>query len=254
MSGLSVVSLLAYDYRYAFRSIASYYGIADEIIFGLDSERLSWMRNPFELDLREIETFIAKIDHDKKIRIVEGDFHSADHPMVNDVMERGFLAKMCVEENWVVQIDADEILLNAVEFREWLLKTQPLECNVRGRWIGVFKQFGNQMLVIDPPGEQVHVATMSRAGYISGRDTGQPGVMSPLEILHFSSARSPDEFRQKLQNWGHAKDFDTDAFFKLWENVTLENYHEIKDFHPIYGPAWHSLKAITLNLPEIALT
>jgi hypothetical protein len=210
------------------------------------------MRNPFKIDLEEVNAFISKIDRSRKIRIIEENFHSADNPMQNDISERGFLAKQCVAGNWVVQIDADEILLNATEFKDWLLKHQPRGYNVRGRWIGVFKRFGNQMLVIDPPGEHVHVATMAREGYVSGRDTGQPGVMSPLEILHLSSARSADEFRQKLQNWGHAKDFDTEAFFRLWEDVTLENYHEVRDFHPIYGPAWPSLKAITLHLPGIS--
>jgi hypothetical protein len=48
----------------------------------------------FKFDLEEVcGAFIAKIDRLKKRRIIEGDSHSADTPMQNDVLERSFLGK-----------------------------------------------------------------------------------------------------------------------------------------------------------------
>src|ERR1700743_384314 len=108
MPGLSFVTLLAYDYRYAFNSIPSYYALADEIILGVDKDRLSWMKKPFQIDIAEVQAFINRIDTGRKIRIVEGDFHQADHPMANDNFERSELSKACAPGNWVVHIDADE--------------------------------------------------------------------------------------------------------------------------------------------------
>lgn len=248
MAGLSFVSLVAYDYRYAYSSIRSYYDIADEIIVGVDIDRLTYMKRPFHFDMGEFQQFVSQIDREGKIRVVEQDFHVADHPMGNEVRERQILSKECKPGNWVVQIDVDEVFLNGPEFKAWLTANNPQQNNVFGRWIAVFKCFGNQVLIIDPPGEPVPVATMTRNEYTSGRLTPQPGVMSPLQMLHFSWGRTPEELAQKLTNWSHAKDFNLQAFFDMWQSVTLENYQQFKNFHPLHGPAWQSLKLATLNV------
>jgi hypothetical protein len=247
MAGLSFITLLAYDYRYSYPAVRSYYKLADEIILGLDADRLTWMQQPFEIDMDEIKAFIADIDPQRKIRIVEGNFHSAGNPMVNDAMERSRLSEQAAPGNWVVQIDADEILVNGPEFREWLLLKDPVPYNVFGRWLSVFKLFGKQALIIDPPGEYVPVATMLRGQYTGGRLTRQQGVMSPLRLLHFSWGRTPAQLMQKLRNWSHARDFDVEKFFDFWESVTLENFAEAKNFHPLHGPTWSSLKRAEID-------
>jgi hypothetical protein len=113
---------------------------------------------------------------------------------------------------------------------------------VSGRWISVFKTFGDEVLVIDPPGELVSIATMLRGQYAEGRRTGQQTVLSPLRLLHFSWGRTPQELRQKLENWGHARDFDIPGFFAFWDSVTLQNFDQARNFHPLDGPLWQSLK------------
>jgi hypothetical protein len=246
MAGLSFVTLLAFDYRYAPAAIRSYYDIADEIILGLDADRLSWARQPFEIDLSEVRQFIAGIDAGKKIRIVEGNFHAHEHPMANDVAERGELSRHCAPGNWVVQIDCDEMLLNAADFRRWMQSADPA-IGVGARWISVFKTFGDAVLIIDPAVEMTPVATQLRGQYTLARWTGQQYVESPLLVLHYSWGRTPAELRQKLQNWSHDRDFDVEAFYRMWESVTLENYRECKNFHPLNGPLWPGLKAATLK-------
>lgn len=247
MPGLSFITMLAYDYRYSYMAIRSYYDIADEIILGVDADRLSWMKQPFEIDMNEVHAFIADFDKQKKIRIIEGNFHSADHPMTNDSLERSFLSNQTTPGNWVVQIDADEILMNAVEFKQWLLANNPVQYNVFGRWLTVFKTFGNQVLVIDPPGEAAPVATMIRNQYTGARATAQQGVMSPLQLLHFSWGRSPEDLYRKLKNWSHAKDFDIQRFFDFWTAINLTNFTSARNFHPLSGATWQSLKVAQIN-------
>jgi hypothetical protein len=251
MPGLSFVTLLAYDYRYAFHAVGSYYDLADEIILGLDADRISWNKQPFHIDMAELQAFIDSIDTSGKIRIVEGDFHSADHPMTNDSNERSMLSEAAAPGNWVVQIDADEMLLNGPDFKAWLLQNDPRQHNVYGRWFSVFKVFGNEILIVDPPTEIVPVATMLRGRYTAARATAQEGVMSPLHLLHFSWGRSAGQLRQKLENWGHARDFDVEKYFEFWRSVTLENFGQARNFHPLKGVTWQSLKRAQINFnPE----
>lgn len=246
MNGLSFVTLLAYDYRYAFGAISSYYDIADEIVLGLDSDRLSWMRQPFVIDIDEVAKFISQIDQKKKIRIVEGNFHTSDHPMENETLERNALSLQCSEGNWVLQIDGDEILMNAPEFRQWL-QTAPPDHRCAARWFNVFKFFGDKALMIDPPTELTPVATKLRGQYVSARVTQQPVVVSPLNLLHFCYGRSPEDLLAKLRNWGHARDFNISAFFEMWKSIDLQNYESLHNFHPLNGPTWQSLKLTTIR-------
>ncbi len=248
-SGLSFVTLLSFDYRYADRAINSYYAIADEIILGVDADRLTWMKQPFSIDMEEVRAFIAKIDVAGKIRIVEGNFHAHDHPMANDTGERNFLSEQCRPGHWIVQIDADETLLGgggAVEFRRWLLQSNPEGC-VSARWISIFKLFERHALVIDPPLETTPIATRLRGQYQMARWTNEPVVLSPLQLLHLSWGRTPEELREKLRNWSHSRDFDVEAFFAMWEAVTLENYQALRDFHPIDRVSWPRLGVMAVE-------
>lgn len=247
MPGLTFITLLAYDYRYSYMAIRSYYDIADEIILGLDAQRLSWMKTPFAIDMDELRAFIAEVDKGNKIRIVEGDFHSGDHPMKNDVGERQALSLAATPGNWLIQIDADEILLNAAEFKQWMVANNPVQYCVVARWITIFKVFGNEVLVIDPAGETVPVGTVLQGQYIAPRTTAQQKVLCPLQLLHFSWGRTGEELKQKLTNWSHAHDFDVNAFYRFWESLTLENFGQARNFHPLSGATWASLKRATIN-------
>jgi hypothetical protein len=254
MPGLSFVTLLAYDYRYCYQAIRSYYDIADEIILGLDADRLTWSKRPFAIDLEEVRAFVAEVDRDRKIRVIERDFHGEDTPMKNDTRERSLLSREAAPGNWVVQVDADEILMNAADFRAWLLAEAPADHLILARWLSVFKVFGDQVLVVDPPGEAVPVATMARGEYVMARLTGQPQAMSPLQVLHFSWGRTPQELRQKLDNWSHAQDFNVEDFYAFWDGVTLDNYTQARDFHPLDPPVWGALKRATLHFVPGART
>jgi len=245
MAGLSFVTPLAYDWRYALDAIRSYYCIADEIILGLDRSLISWSGNRFKVDMAELGRGLRRIDMDRKIRLLRGDFHSHGAPMRNDTWERNWLSRKCRPGNWVVQIDSDEVLVNPREFREWLVRRTGGQ-TVNGRWELVFKVIGGTALVVDYRKSYIQVATMRRGGYVSARETTERRVVSPLVLLHYSLGRTAADLKQKLYNWSHSPDFDLPAYLKLWKSVTLRNYGRFRNFHFLYGPHYPRLRAVSL--------
>jgi len=107
----------------------------------------------------------------------------------------------------------------------------------------VFKTFGDVALMIAPPYEAAFVATRARE-FEKARVTKEPThVQSVASILHYGWGRTRDEVKQKLENWGHSQDFDTKGFLSFWDSVTLENYKDFKNFHPLRPELWSALEA-----------
>lgn len=246
---ISVVMPIAYDFRYSYRSLEKVYEIADEVILGLDRDRVSWSGKPFDFDLEEFRATVATIDRRNIVRLVEGDFHSAGSPMGNDVNERNVLSTHCRPGNWIVQIDSDEQAINAKDFRAWLTRADRSK-DVQAKWITVFKSFGDKCLVANEPDLKVSVATTTPAKYRDARESDRPKVLSNLLLLHFSWGRNRAELAQKLTNWSHSQDFDTAKLLALWDSVTLENYQQFRNFHPLYPPLWSKLSLITLRADQ----
>ncbi len=246
MAKLSFATLFAYDYEYLIKSIASYYKIADEIIIGIDDSNLSWKKKSY--DMSNAESFFDKLDNldnDRKVRWVKGNFHELDNPMHNETKERNVISSFCKNE-WIVQIDADEVLLNPEEFAAYL-ETAPKDACIRATWESVFKKVGDKHLIIDGKKETTAVATTAKEGYVAGRGTKQGAIISPLRLLHFSWSRTEKELWQKLTNWGHADDFDTRKFFEFWKSINETNYQTARDFHPLDRVSWPALKLVELK-------
>jgi len=239
---ISVVTLLAYDYKYLKDSITSYYNIADEIILGLDINRKSWRNQPFELDNGYLNSIIKEIDKDNKIRIIESDFYKFENAMSNEVFERNYLSQFCKKENWILSIDVDERLIDSNSFKSWL-ENAPKSHDIGAKWLGVFKIIDGKKLSIDAE-ENTVVATYGQGQYKSGRKTGKQMIQSPLKLEHYSWGRTSEELWQKLNNWGHSQDFDIKKFFDLWNSINLDNYKLYKNIHPLNGVDWPSLKLI----------
>ena len=111
----SVISLISYDAEYLSESIKTYYNYVDEIVLGLDKDRISWSGNKFSFDEGKLWSELQAIDGDNKISIIEENFHRSRVPIENDTHERNYLKSKC-EHDWVFSFDADEMLVNAREF------------------------------------------------------------------------------------------------------------------------------------------
>jgi hypothetical protein len=254
MAGLSFVTLVSYDVQLLPEVIGSYYAIADEILLGLDKDRIAWSGRPFALDLPALKARLAAQDPGAKIRWVEEDFHSAGGPMECDTAERNHLSTLCKPGNWVMQIDADEVLLNASELKAWMDAQPAAPMRVIAYWITVYKRLPDALLVVDDPTFQVmQVGGWERGAYFAPRLTREPDRMAPLKLLHYSYGRSEAELEQKLGNWGHAREVDVDAFLRRWRSVDAANYAQQRDLHPVWGPTWPRLRLLPLSPPEALL-
>ena len=87
----SVISLISYDADYLPSSIEKYYEYVDEIILGVDKDRISWSNNNFSFDETVLWKELGRIDGDSKISVIEEDFHKSEIPIENDNYERNFL-------------------------------------------------------------------------------------------------------------------------------------------------------------------
>lgn len=244
---ISIITPIAYDYKYAFNSIACYYNIADEIILGLDRDRISWSNNLYKFDDNKFFDTIHKLDTENKISVIQDNFHLYESPIHNDTYERNFLSNSCKQGNWIIQIDSDEYLLNPKEFATWLNNTDT-NFDIHAEWITVYKVIGDHCLIINEPNNSIPIGTMTRNSYVSCRDTQKRNLKSNAKLLHYSWGRSRDELLVKLKNWGHSKDFDTQKYLDIWDLINLENYTQLKNFHPLYGPYWRNLQALHLKL------
>jgi hypothetical protein len=262
---ISAISLISYDAHYLPNSLPKYYNYVDEIILGLDESRISWSGNEFSFDEGGLWEALKKIDVDNKISVVEGNFHKSANAMENDTNERNFLKEHCTKD-WILSIDADEDLLNAKNFFNVYC---PIASNYAKKvdfcmtWATPYKMIDDTVLVIanedDSPflGENQSVlshkdATFTYARWTNLSAAGANRIQAPLTAIHWSLCRPRDELYRKVHNSSHSDLAPTDPFFKIWDQVTLDNYHELRNFKTsgLGGAQWPKLFAVPKNQLE----
>jgi hypothetical protein len=237
----------------------------DEIILGLDESRITWSGNDFVFNESKLWEELKQIDTEGKISIIEGNFHKSSIAIENDNYERNYLKSHCSNE-WILSIDADEQLLNAKDFFNRF-------CTIASRyaqktdfcmtWATPYKIIDNTVLVIanddNTPflGENQGVLTHKNNTYTYARWTdlsaaGANRVHSPLLALHWSLCRDKKDLHQKIHNIGHSDLVENDPFYKIWDQVTLDNYHELRNFKTsgLGGAQWPKLFAVPKNQLE----
>ena len=268
----SVISLISYDADYLPASIRSYYNYVDEIVLGLDENRTSWSGNNFSFDEEKLFKELGAIDGDGKIEIIEDNFcRNTEKYIENDNFERNFLKSHCTH-NWIMSFDADEELINSHEFfanfcpiAEKYYQTH--DCAFT--WFLPYKEFENDYLVIaNEDGsfirtEQQGFATNKINQYVYARWTNltqnRPNrlILTPLTIKHWSLCRPDEQLHQKINNIGHADLTERgDPFYQMWQQVTLDNYHEMRNFKTSglgQPEQWPSLVQIPKEVFEEAL-
>jgi hypothetical protein len=257
----SAISLISYDANYLPQSISRYYDYVDEIVLGLDKDRITWSGNSFTFNESELWAALSKLDGDSKISIIEEDFHQSKVAIENDNYERNFLKSHC-ENDWIISIDADEYLLNAKDFFYNycpLVERYASKADICMTWAMPYKAIGDDILVIanadNSPffGENQGVMTHKNNTYTYARwtdvsATGANRLLSPLVALHWSLCRPKEDLRQKIHNIGHSDLVEKDPFYQIWDGVTLNNYQELHNFKTsgLGGAQWpklHKLKA-----------
>ena len=261
----SVISLISYDAGYLPNSISSYYDYVDEIILGLDIDRVSWSNNSFTFNEEKLFSELSEIDVDNKISIIEDNFHQSAIAIENDNYERNFLKAEC-NNDWVFSFDADEYLVNAKDFFYNycpLVEKYADKIDICMTWATPYKIIDDTILVIankdDSPfyGENQGVVTHKNSTFTYARwtdksATGHNRVISPLIAIHWSLCRSKEDLHEKIHNIGHSDLVENDPFYNIWDKVTLDNYKELENFKTSgLGQAqWPKLYALPLEQLE----
>lgn len=254
----SVISLISYDAEYLPDSIRSYYDFVDEIVLGLDEDRVTWSGNKFSFNEGELYKNLKQIDVDNKISIIEHNFHQSKVALENDNFERNYLKSQC-SHDWIFSIDADETLINTKDF---FLKFLPLveryhnKVDLLFTWFLPYKELDDSFLVIANNdnswfrGDTQGFATHKDNTFTYCRWTNnKKHLMSPLAILHWSFCRPEQKLGQKLNNFGHSDKTAGDPFFHNWKIVNKDNYQQLRNFKTSgYGAnQWEKLIRIPKN-------
>lgn len=258
----SAISLISYDAKYLAKSIEKYYDYVDEIVLGLDKDRITWSGNSFGFNESQLWSELSSLDGDNKIVIIEENFHQSGVAIENDNYERNYLKSHC-NYDCVVSVDADEYLLNAKNF---FYDHLPIAGRYLGKadiclnWATPYKQIDDTLLVIanedNSPflGENQAFITSKNNTFTYARWTdvsayGENRIHSPLIAIHWSLCRSQEDLYTKINNIGHSDLVEKDPFYAIWKDVTLDNYDQLRDFKTsnLGGAQWPKLLAIPVN-------
>lgn len=234
---------MSYDWDFIEPSVKSWIDHVDELIMGLDENRLSWSGKPFSIPADAPEKVRAL---SPKIRLIEDYFYIAGlAPMECDTRERNLLSTYAQPGDWIVSVDADEIVINPECIKPFLQSQPDKDVCVYGYWITVYKELQDSYLVVGqndrPLLSDMVFATGVPEQFKIARLTSQKRVNCPAVFLHFSWARTEEELYRKLTNWSHSDDFDTDVHMAHWRTANETNYKSFKDFHPLEPAAWPQL-------------
>ena len=259
MKKKSVISLISYDAAYLPESVSKYYNYVDEIILGVDKNRTTWSGNSFSFDENKLWSELGAIDGDSKISVVEEDFVKSKVAIENDNYERNFLKAQCTHD-WIFSIDADEYLVNPKDFFYNycpIVERYYNKADICMTWATPYKTIDDTTLVIANEdgtpffGENQGMCTSKDSTFTYARWTdksaaGHNRLMSPLVAVHWSLCRNKEDLHEKINNIGHSDLVENDPFYQIWQQVTLDNYHELHNFKSSgLGTAqWPILRAI----------
>ncbi|WP_165023362.1 hypothetical protein [Dysgonomonas sp. ZJ279] len=242
---IKVGYLISYDYQYLEISLPTIYKNADYIALAIDKDRKTWSGTSFNIP-DSFFNWIKEIDIDKKIHIYEDSFYDPTLSTIEcDTRERNMLARFMGDDGWHIQIDTDEYFLDFSKFIQYI---KSLDINIStivyAEWITMFKQSGNDTLLIDSC--EIFPLATNRPVYKKARFTDKlkKNIYTKFKVIHQSWARSEDELAFKLKNWSHAQDFNVDAYFNLWKVLDRYTYKYLANFHPMNPPLWKSLECV----------
>jgi len=249
--------LISYDYDYLKYSLPQIYGNnkVQEIILVIDKDRLTWSGNKFEIP-NDFFEWIKEFDVQRKIKILEDSFCDTTlSPMINETVERNYLYSKMGKCNWYIQLDCDEYFIDFNSFineleKIYLEKNRLLnQISVTVRFANLFKKIEQGFLVISPVKENCWVATSNPICYYGRVNEDNEKMESESILVHQSWAREEAEIYQKITNWGHKNDFNSESYFKLWKSLDDHNYKYIQNFHPLKNNngIWNELKLLSVE-------
>jgi hypothetical protein len=263
--------VLAADPAWLETSIQSYYDVVEKIVVSYDRNKVGWTGYPIPVD--ECLDRARSIDKDKKMEFVPGDFAILSNtPMENDTRQRAHALASVGDADWVLQLDTDEIVVDVACLLDQLARLpKPVaslvwpmrsfyQQTVDGRYLEVCSrtlhdQIDEYFPVAVRPGSTLISARMTKEEAVTLHSRGLSpkswfGRPTPIRreqtMLHFSWVRSNEQMLRKLRSWSHAKDFDTEHYYReIWSRAPTE-WKTLHDFHPLTPPKWPALRPVEL--------
>jgi hypothetical protein len=268
--------VFAADAEFVEQSVASYYDLVDRLVVSYDVSSRAWNGTPLG-----VEDCLARLRGLDKVELRGGRFCRPDlAPIVAETAQRtDALTAAGVDADWVLQIDADEVLpdrsalvaaLRAAEELGLPAVEWPMRVLFRslghGRFLEVCDTDGGDRYeypgaVAVRPGTPLANARRVDAPFLrvvvkgDGRslqvtrpaedNETRLALLDPQQaIVHYSWAGSRARIRSKVDSWGHSDGWRTRAFYLLrWQPAPLL-WRTMRDFHPFAGELWPALKVV----------
>ncbi|EJL60172.1 hypothetical protein [Flavobacterium sp. CF136] len=245
MKKIHVGFLLSYDYEKLKLSIPPVYNAADKIFIAEDSNKKTWSGNEFVVDESFYE-WLKEFDVDNKIEFYRDDFYIPELTAIqNDTRERHLLSMKMGIGNWLIQIDSDEYFIDFDSFIANLRKYDHYLDNPKKNkiqfacfWLIIYKYTKEGVLFVNKPMKSIFATNYPN--YKCARRTNERTVYFDNLVLHESIARTEEQLRYKLKNWGHTNEVDKN-FLKKWKMIDETNYDQFEDFYYIEPKRWKKL-------------
>lgn len=280
---IGVVMVVQNDAETVEKAFRSFYDYAEAIVVSTDPAR-GWTGKAITAD--NTIDIIKSLDVDNKVTVIQDNFCVFDEPMENETFQRQMsadrLSDIVKDLDWICQIDADEEFLDFEQVLDFL-DNVPFHCRgVRWSMAHIFNVLddGRVLVVTDNDGVPymhkfyfanrprtylVHARTPSIQPFGLNRQTLRlneilvrsnkftkfiqdfDGSKNPSGLcLHYTFAKSEKRVWEKLQTWGHSREFDIKAFFELWKRSKTD-WENVRNFHFQVPEHWQRLHPFTID-------
>lgn len=251
MKKIHVGFLLSYDYIKLKNSIPPVYKMADKIFIAVDHEFRTWAGQKFEVDSSFFD-WLKEYDTEGKIELYYDNFYVPELSAIeNDSRERHLLSLKMGIGNWLIQVDSDEYFIDFESFVKELRKydhfldnPEKTKIQIAGFLIHLYKYTKNGILYVNTP-HKFMLAT-NFPNYKRARQTKERIIYTNNILLHETLARTEEDLRFKIKNWGHNIDVN-ETFLEKWLSVDETNYKKIKDFYYIEPNRWKKLSYLNTH-------
>jgi hypothetical protein len=223
-------------------SVSSYYDMVDTIVASYDMNGMSWSGVPIGHSIEECRRRLDAIDRDRKVVYLSDDYCSSsyDHLLDLETVQRQHALDLAGKDaDWVVQLDADEILPDQDCLRRLIDEAGRRDCTgvrIPARWL--FARLTSSLFLERStrrgrtqrvmPGEiavrsgaQLRLARAHEGDNVSATWTrprdNSVRIKKSQGIVHLSTIRTHSEMVEKSVVSVHSRDFDWQAYLRSWE-------------------------------------